>query len=678
MPEQAQLSIAQMENLLHPTPPFALGQIQWVFGTFGGIWFKRTWNGQMWISDAHPSTPPSCLIAYHTGSANHVTQAPDPAPPSVPSGGSAQSFFMPIPPSPTIIHASSIHHDPISFEFETPSTMITSKKKKKKEWFELLDKYPSSSPKDAITERICVVSGRIGKAADQSEYWLWRAPYWVYVEFNYEFDCQMKFVERLREWRRLDDLGSYQSIWDTKDWFAANGYVKISPMISSTGWVKKSEAVEFYSPRYGLEVVQYAQKTHAKSIMLCAFTNKPGYYNDLIKVITESGTMVSAFASIVKQNKTTYPSCHNCSVATHKSHAKPVEGYPEGESFCPECYGKIMASKVIRAHDDSNFLPPIYDTEEHYLKGKRVTKSVRRLFGVEVELGFNTGDRVQNALDVWNVMGHDFAYIKHDGSITNSDLPGHTKLGFEIVTAPTGLNVQRERWKSLEKAKAFKTFRAWDTGTCGFHVHVSRDSLSPLQIGRILVFINHPNNRYFIEVVAGRSSNKYTKFINKRLSDCEVVDESKYMAVRTNKPNSIEFRIFRGTVNYRHIIRNIEFCDAVCDFCAPCTQSMQAVCDFRNFLAFVNERKGWWPILEEWLQTMDMVAKKPIPKSDKHFKAAPLDEVIDDRVRDQLAGLKNQLSMQSDFGQQPEPKPVKKKVMASISIEDEGGDTESF
>lgn len=521
-----------------------------------------------------------------------------------------------------------------------------------KEWWQKLDEYAKlgMTKQTPPKERICVVNGNIKQG--ENEAWVWYEPYWVAGQAKYDFDSQM----------RKTGVGTWHCLDDVVKVLDASG----ASRFESKAYAKSIGAVPVFRHLYGRELmaspndcftivdVDATDDGDCESIQFLLFK-----HHDHTKICPHEGvrvfkntqknlhrTLLGPEESVsflhIFRNRDKYMHCVNCG----HYHAIPdmVDHVFTGgilghgtQKICQKCQTSLMEKEVIRNHDDSNFLPPMPDYEEGKLRGETFKKPKRRMFGVEVELGFDVGDRVKNALDVQGVMGRDFAYIKHDGSITKPELEGHTKMGFEIVTAPAGINVHRERWKALANAKAYKTFRSWNTGTCGFHVHVSRDSLTQFQIGRILVFINHPNNRYFIEVVAGRSTNSYTKFIDKRLSDGDKVDTSKYMAVRTNKEKSIEFRVFRGTHNYRHIIRNIEFCEAVCDFCAPCQQSLMDMYDFRKFIAFVKSRPGQYPLLEEWLGTIDLIAKKPIPKDDKFFKPAPIEESVDARVAKQLA-----------------------------------------
>ncbi len=64
----------------------------------------------------------------------------------------------------------------------------------------------------------------------------------------------------------------------------------------------------------------------------------------------------------------------------------------------------------------------------------------------------------------------------------------------------------------------------------------------------------------------------------------------------------------------RHIVRNIEFCDAVCDFCNPGDRSLKDFEDYRNFIKYVDCNRKRWPILAEWMANQKVIALKNMNK----------------------------------------------------------------
>ena len=300
----------------------------------------------------------------------------------------------------------------------------------------------------------------------------------------------------------------------------------------------------------------------------------------------------------------------------------------EGDSFCAECYEQVSIKKIIFPHNYDKY-PEIKATplprfstivEDGILKSSKFRdfkESPIRLFGVEVETEMDIKMMMKKNLrrhhvaqSILDVIGVDFVIAKEDGSlITNGKYSdgdqGAKYAGFEIVTAPASLDIHYERWPLLANSEYFSLLRAWDTKTCGFHVHVSRKGMSALQIARIVLFVNHPANKMFIQKVAGRGSDKYCRYFNKEPKDAIGVhhknDDNRRQAVNLTNPKTIEFRMFRGTVNPKHIMRNMEFCDAICDFCYPASRSLKEIESTEPFLQFVKSKSKRWPLLAAWL-----------------------------------------------------------------------------
>jgi hypothetical protein len=115
----------------------------------------------------------------------------------------------------------------------------------------------------------------------------------------------------------------------------------------------------------------------------------------------------------------------------------------------------------------------------------------------------------------------DRGILKNDGSLRDG--------GFEIVSLPATLAYHQTQWGSAFFDTLAAHVRGWREPTCGMHVHLSRDALTPLQIARLEVFVNGDgmriNNRHFIEKVAGRGATEYCCHYNKKLTDCAPVIE---------------------------------------------------------------------------------------------------------------------------------------------------------
>lgn len=317
--------------------------------------------------------------------------------------------------------------------------------------------------------------------------------------------------------------------------------------------------------------------------------------------------------------------CPHCQVLREKIDLRERDNM--GYVSCTSCYTSDVLTKIIRKHDDVEYPKKIM--QAHTCKrmigrgvnrvAQDIAEEAPRLFGIELEVEIRDGcrlNRFELAQRIQKKVGEDFVMFKNDGSLRmhprDSDL-----WGFEIVSAPADMETHISRWVDMEQAEGFKYLRAWDTVTCGMHVHVSRRELTLLQISRMDVFINSTKNTKFIEHVAGRSGGGergYNRFIAKDYGDSLRADEDKYVAFNLKHEHTVEFRIFRGTVRYRHIIRNIEFCDAVCNYAHPASRSLNAMHNSEQFCAYIGNNRKRYQFLAEWMEVQGYIKTlKPKP-----------------------------------------------------------------
>jgi hypothetical protein len=404
----------------------------------------------------------------------------------------------------------------------------------------------------------------------------------------------------------------YSEVWHKKDRFLTVKDSDGKPIIASSYWVenacgrcdvtKEAYPLDSLLKVYGSNDIGYVWKGAAKGVIKKCPKCERWYEKDNIRVRRNGNELCNG--------------CWKAIRSTGSIHSHDFHVYP-----------KSILSRLTRLG------AVIREDKQVYATNTPVLTTGARLYGVEVEtemvrsklcaLGL---DRYDVATIVLGAIGKDFALVKEDGTLTmngkySGGEPGASYAGFEVVSAPADISTHRKRWPKLLDCEGYSLLRAWDTETCGFHVHVDKNSLTTLQVGRILRFINHPNNHNFVQKVAGRSEKRFTKYLDKNLTDSlhpeRVInpeenkdhDRRRRVAVNTCNQNTIEFRIFRGTINPNHIIRNIEFCDAVCDFCHPASRSFKDLEDYTEFVKFVDSDRKRWPKLAEWLAFHQMGVK---------------------------------------------------------------------
>lgn len=190
------------------------------------------------------------------------------------------------------------------------------------------------------------------------------------------------------------------------------------------------------------------------------------------------------------------------------------------------------------------------------------------VFGVELEIE-GRGDTYSN--DLVDILGGSKgtktgrAILKYDGSLSNS-------RGCEIVTLPYTLEQHRKPglWDVLLDSRLQAHARSGaGTTNCGMHVHINRCALSALTVGKMVVFLNNPDNGGFVTTVAQRQSGSYcVRDSAKKHSDAlHGYDMSRYDIINISGGATVEVRMFRGNVRPERVLKNIEFCHALVRFC---------------------------------------------------------------------------------------------------------------
>lgn len=145
-------------------------------------------------------------------------------------------------------------------------------------------------------------------------------------------------------------------------------------------------------------------------------------------------------------------------------------------------------------------------------------------------------------------------WAEHDGSLEN---------GFELISAPAGLDTHRVLWPELLASTACKALRSHDTHTCGLHVHISRAQLTRLQVNKLAAWIDSRDADGLLWAVARRSGNNYCR----RSSDTRPTQRTvlhaadtydRYRALNVTGSRTIEWRIFRGTLRAETVLACIE------------------------------------------------------------------------------------------------------------------------
>lgn len=269
-----------------------------------------------------------------------------------------------------------------------------------------------------------------------------------------------------------------------------------------------------------------------------------------------------------------YTRCEECDALIHNDDAYEYDdGY-----FCHECYQKIRRNASIHEYG--------YKPEPFFYGNSN------RYFGVELEIdgAGKDDDYATEILDIAN-MREDHIYIKTDGSLDD---------GMEIVTHPMSLEYHKDFcWEDIMHHAVFLGYRSHQTSTCGFHVHVNRDSLGENReeqdevISRILYFVEHHEMLKFSrrsEYAMNRWAARYGyENSPKAIMDKAKKNYGRYVAVNLCNYHTIEFRLFRGTLKYNTLISTLEMVNRICELAVLMNDEEIAKLSWSEFVAGITE-----------------------------------------------------------------------------------------
>lgn len=271
-----------------------------------------------------------------------------------------------------------------------------------------------------------------------------------------------------------------------------------------------------------------------------------------------------------------YISCIRCDEIIRDDHA-----YYNGDgsdAYCESCFNNRVSRYVIR---DYAYNP------EFKLEKMKWENTV--YLGIELEINTrNAPEEHAEKFKKWltkNKMA-DYFYFKHDGSLTK---------GYEILTHPFTLQARHDKldWYKVMKYLRRSGASSYESGECGLHVHVSKNQLTRLDVAKMKLFFAKAKTQ--IERFSRRDNFHYCRIESFGVSDLLTAmktesDHERYVAINdyTNK-GTVEFRVFRGTLNEKRFISSMQFCEAMCYFVKE------------NGTGSLNSPTAW-NIFKQWLK----------------------------------------------------------------------------
>lgn len=254
---------------------------------------------------------------------------------------------------------------------------------------------------------------------------------------------------------------------------------------------------------------------------------------------------------------------------------------------------KSNNNKLRSCYDDVlKVLDKLYFLDEN--------RKTTQMFGIEIET-FSIQDKAPPTIikDLEENYLRGQALCKSDGSIGTN--------GIEIVSTAMSFNYIKNTDLFYNFYNNIKDYLgSYSRQETGVHIHISRDTLTKLQILRIVAFINNEMNFNYISRIAGREffNNHYCEAIFKNKSVLELdsyfknypnlIYSAKYSAVNLSKKSTVELRIFKGNIRFDVLNRYVEFTDCLINFVKNRPVSHN---DYVKFIQFVDENKKIYPFL---------------------------------------------------------------------------------
>lgn len=252
-----------------------------------------------------------------------------------------------------------------------------------------------------------------------------------------------------------------------------------------------------------------------------------------------------------------YQTCARCGRIIREEDACYIEN--GDDPLCHACYSHSDHERAI--HDYYYKPSPIF-----YGSGPR-------WFGVELEID-EAGEDSDSAIKLLDTANkkEEHLYCKHDGSLDD---------GFELVTHPMTLayHLCEMPWADVLHKAASLGYTSHQARTCGLHVHVNRNAFGDTEaaqdacIARILYFFEkHWEELLKFSRRSQRQLERWAARYGYKEQPKDILEHAKkgghggrYTCVNLTNADTIEFRMFRGTLKPNTLIATLQLVDRICD-----------------------------------------------------------------------------------------------------------------
>lgn len=175
-------------------------------------------------------------------------------------------------------------------------------------------------------------------------------------------------------------------------------------------------------------------------------------------------------------------------------------------------------------------------------------------------------------------------------------------------------------WEQMMNAAVSMGYRSHQATTCGLHVHISRDAFGRTEqaqeaaIARLLFFVEkHWNELLKFSRRTNRQLERWAARYGYKDTPKEMMDHAKsyhygrYTCVNLTNTDTVEIRIFRGTLKYNTFIATLQLVNRLCDVAIYLTDSELHAMSWSDFTAGITE-----PELIQYLKERRLYLNEPV------------------------------------------------------------------
>ncbi len=323
--------------------------------------------------------------------------------------------------------------------------------------------------------------------------------------------------------------------------------------------------------------------------------------------------------------------CYGCGKILPLSHSYPVED--SSSLYCESCYDnetyhcascgnhyRYEDSLHYSEHDDADYCSNCYDERGSILGDYHDFKeygSIRFLgeearndspyIGFELEVDSHDYVDVNDAVnDVRSLLPcDDFFHFEHDGSLSDN--------GFEQISQPCSLAYHLSLTSTYRQV--FKTLishgeRSHDISSCGFHCHIDRTFFNGKQDSSIakllyifekfkdelLLFSRRTSYQVSDWCSFRKTENTSANWIKNTVKDSKgyLPHDERYHAINLTNSETIEIRLWRGTLNISTFIATLKFTDRLARLAKGTRAVDLARMSFLDLLGDDEDIKTYW------------------------------------------------------------------------------------